>query len=148
MKSKIERGQSLFEVVVAVAISALIVTAVVAMATNSIQNSSYSKDKTLASGYIEETMEWLRQERDSNPEVFIEKVLSGSFYCLPDLSWPVTVSNCSDNDFISGTKFKRTLTVISCNECESEVRRVEVSVSWDDSKGEHTEISTTDLSVK
>ena len=35
-----ERGQSLFEVVVAIAISALIIVGIVAMATNSIQNSS------------------------------------------------------------------------------------------------------------
>jgi len=45
---KSQSGQSLFELVVAIAISALIIVAMVSLAVNSIQNSNFAKNKALA----------------------------------------------------------------------------------------------------
>ena len=42
-------GQSLFEIMFAVAIAALITTGIVVLSTDSVKNSSFSKDKTVAS---------------------------------------------------------------------------------------------------
>jgi len=45
------KGQSLFEVVVALAISALIIITLVSVVGNSIKNATFSKNKTLAANY-------------------------------------------------------------------------------------------------
>lgn len=143
---KLQKGQSLFEVIVAVAISTLIVTAIVSLATNSIQNTSYSRDKTLASDYVEEAMEWLRQERDNNTQFKAKATeTAGKSYCLDDLStWPA-LSDCTTDQFISGTKFKRTLAFPSYS---GGVVEATVTVSWEDSKGSHEVTSSTELSIK
>ena len=145
-KFRFQRGQSLFEVVVAIAISALVVTAIVSLATNSIQNTSYSRDKTLASGYVEEAMEWLRQERDNNVEFKTKATTTaGKSYCLDDLStWPA-LSDCTSDQFIGDTNFKRTLSFPYYNEDYVEAR---ITVFWKDSKGTHEVSSSTDLSTK
>lgn len=143
-----EKGQSLFEVVVAVAISALIITTIVALAALSIQNSSYSRDKTLASGYVSETMEWLRRERDKDFKVFAEKAGTALIYCMTNLGdvWPAPTANCSNK--IAGTKFTRELSFPVCDTCPPDVIEAMVTVSWIDSKGLHEVTSSTDLSVQ
>ena len=142
---KYTKGQSLFEVVVAISISALIITGIVAYTSNSIQNSSYSRDKTLASIYVQEANEWLRQERDQNSQVFSTKATPESRYCLAGLDWN-TVGFCGDR-VIPDTKFTRDLYFPTCDTCPSGSVEVEVTVSWEDSKGDHEVTSLTDLSL-
>ena len=147
-------GQSLFEVVVTVAVSALIVTAIVAMATNSIQNSSYSRDKTIASNYAQETMEWLRSERDQNTAIFNEKSgfspLSDGHYCINNLSWPTVPGKCQSDQVITGTKFIREVVFLACanDPCPNNIIQAQVTVFWQDSKGVHDVKSTTDIYIK
>lgn len=149
MKINTEKGQSLFEVVVAIALSALIVTGIVAMGAVSIQNSSYSRDKTLASNYVQETMEWLRQERDQNTDVFMQKAVTGSTYCLTTLAWPSTAVKCTTDKVIPDTKFTREISFPECyGGCPSRVIEAKVVVSWRDSKGFHESSSFTDLSTR
>lgn len=148
-----QKGQSLFEVVLATGVSALIITGIVAMAANSIQNASYSKDKTLASNYVTETMEWLRKERDQNYEVFKAKAMfSRSMditYCLTSLdSWPASPGSCSVDKTIGTTKFSREITFPGCSPCPSNLIEASVTVSWKDAKGKHNVSSSTDLSIK
>lgn len=148
MKIKKNSGQSLFEVVVAIGISALVVTGIVAAASNSIQNSSYSKDKNVATNYVQETMEWLRQERDKNLANFKLKITGsvGMVYCLPALSaWPAPTSKCSDSQVIPNTKFVRKL---EFPEYATDVVRAKATVTWKDAKGTHEVSSSTDLSLK
>ena len=153
VKSIYQRGQSLFEVVVAIAISALIVTAVVALATNSIQNSSFSRDKTIATNYVQETMEWLKQERDQNSDIFNAKAefsrSSDITYCLSDLAWPTVPGSCTSDKVITGTKFTRELTFPACTDpCPVNIIEAQVTVYWTDSKGVHEVTSSTNLSLK
>lgn len=148
-KNNYENGQSLFEVVVAIALSALIVTGIVAMGANSIQNSSYSRDKSLASNYVQETEEWLRQERDQNTGVFGEKAVPGKTYCLTSLDWPLTAVGCSEGKVITGTKFKREVLFPECfGECPTNYVDIKIVVYWEDSKGYHESSSVTGLSVR
>lgn len=138
------RGQSLFEVVVAIAISALIIVGIVAMATNSIQNSSFSKNKTLAATYVQEASEWLRGQRDSDTNVFNTHVETPT-WCFQDLSWNLPGA-CGENNKITETQFTRqavftTTTVNGKNLVESNV-----TVSWTDPKGIHQVSSSTNLS--
>ena len=63
MKEELKKGQSLFEVVFAVAVSALIITAIVILAGNAVSNSTFSRNKALAGRFVQEAIEWLRKER-------------------------------------------------------------------------------------
>ncbi len=148
-KPNTENGQSLFEVVVAIALSALIVTGIVAMGANSIQNSSYSRDKTLASNYVQEALEWVRQERDQNMDVFLAKAVPGTTYCLNSLEWPKSAIKCSNGSVIADTKFSREIIFPSCDGvCPTRVVEIKVIVYWNDSKGYHESSSFTDLSTR
>lgn len=145
---KLWKGQSLFEVVVAVAVSALMITAIVAIATNSIQNSSFSRDKTLASNHVQEVHEWLRQERDNNSAAFIANTAIPT-WCFRALSWsaPTIQRACYETDYIDGTKFTRQSTFSISLVGGKNVVRVDTTVSWTDAKGTHKINGITDLSA-
>lgn len=161
MKNKIFAGQSLFEVVIAVGISALIITGIVAAALNSIQNSSYARDKNLATNYVQETMEWLRKVRDVSGANFNTAATASindpaRVYCLDANPLPasiptsrfVSLTNCL-NSPLGTTKFARFVFFLNCSpDCPQNVVRATSVVIWQDSKGNHEVTSTTDLSVK
>lgn len=140
------RGQSLFEVVVAVAVSALIITAIVAIATNSIQNSTYSRDKTLAANHIQQVHEWLRKERDTNSATFIANAAIPN-WCFVNLSWtsPTLPKVCGTSEYITGTKFIRQSTFNISVVNGKNLIRVDTTVSWTDAKGLHQITGSTDL---
>jgi Tfp pilus assembly protein PilV len=148
MTRKENKGQSLFEVVVAIGISALVITGIVSLATNSIQNSSYSRDSTLASNYVVQTNEWLRHERDSNIAKFKEYAtdLDMPTWCLKDLTWSAyNYKICGTEDYITGTNFVRQIVFAPES---TNVVQVNVTVSWKDSKGMHQSTSSTNLSIR
>jgi Tfp pilus assembly protein PilV len=135
---KSEKGQSLFEVVVAIAISALIVVTLVSVTSNSIQNSSFSKNKSLAATYADQASEWIRSQRDTNIGVLVTKAAGGT-YCLPDLSWPASASDVTSCTAISNTPFTRSVN-LSVNLDPSSGKNVitsDVLVTWQDSQGMH-----------
>lgn len=154
------RGQSLFEVVVALGISALVVGAIVSLATNSIRNAAFSKNQSLAANYAQQATEWLRGQRDADIVSFSAKAgQSGvaTSYCLPDLSNLSSLSpggtppNCTDP--IAGTPFTRwvtfTPTVQSLPPPSTGVVNLieaDVTVSWTDSQGIHKFTSATSFS--
>ena len=78
--ANLQKGQSLFEAVVALAISALIIVAVVALVASSIRNASFSRNVTLASRYAQQATEWLRGQRDANAG--IRRKICSLTYCL------------------------------------------------------------------
>lgn len=129
--SQIEKGQSLFEILFAFVIMSLIVVAIVGLATISIRNSSYSRNRTLAEKYATEAVDWLRQERDGGWTQFADRALSGK-YCLVGLNWNISRS-CEENESIAGTVLYRTVELLGLdNKIEAEV-----VVSWNDAKGLH-----------
>jgi Tfp pilus assembly protein PilV len=135
------RGQSLFEVVIALAISALIIVALVSLASNSIRNATFSRNNTLASRYAQEATEWLRGERDNDINLFMTNVIIPT-WCLKDLSWAQSAS-CANNDFVPGTPFVRevdfTLTTIG----GKNLVEAAIKVSWEDAQGVHEVNSST-----
>src|SRR4030043_2346790 len=104
MTKKMEKGQSLFEIVLALAIATLIVVALVALASSAIRNSTFAKNKALATRYSQEATEWLRGERDTNWDIFATKALTPT-WCLPSLSWMSASVGTCDNEYISNTLF-------------------------------------------
>ena len=139
IRNTARRGQSLFEVVFAIGVSALIITGIVVLAGNAVSNSTFSKNKTLAGRFTQEAVEWLRGERDADWDGFYLNS-STSTWCLPSLDWNLAkIGVCSANDTIlSNANFKREVnfTQIDIGNVETKVK-----VSWQDGSGLH-EVST------
>ncbi len=149
---KNEKGQSLFEIVVALAVSTLIIVAIVALASTSIRNSSYSRNNTVATRYAQQTMEWLRSERDINWNDFYAVASATPSWCMTELDWTISNAkpNCSDNEFIPDTFFYRevvfTAGTIDVSGVPKQYVDAFVKVYWVDSQGEHQVSSTTRFS--
>lgn len=137
---KQDSGQSLFEVVLALAITTIIIVAIVALAASAVRNSVFARNKTQASRYSQEAAEWLRGERDNDFDAFATRAVTPT-WCLPSLSWAsAKVGSCTSTDVISGTPFKREVvfTVPSATNVDAEVK-----VYWDDAQGRHEVKSVT-----
>lgn len=144
------KGQSLFEVVVAIGISALIITAIVSLVTNSVRNSTFSKNESIASDNAQQLLEWLRGQRDTDIAGFLAKIRPGtgsSVYCFTNLDWSKPTSCIAGRDEISGTTFLRqgVFTDVSPSPNKT-VFNAEVTVTWADSGGDHKVTDSTDFS--
>jgi len=120
-------GQTLIEVLVALGIIAIIVTALTSVVVTSLGSSRYSKDQNLATQYAQEGLEIMRNLRDSD-YVDFRNIPSGS-YCL-DKNSTVLSPDCFSANVDS---FIRKV-IITHDGCDIGVSRVEVSVSWNDSR--------------
>ena len=138
------RGQSLFEAVVALAISALIIVAVVALVSNSIRNASFSRNVTLASRYAQQATEWLRGQRDSDITTFSSNVLTPT-WCINSLSW-TQAGACGSSDFIQGTSFGRRVAFNLTTVNGKDFIEADVIVYWVDAQGYHEIRSATNFS--
>lgn len=138
-----ERGQSLFELVVAIAVSAMVITAVTSLASNSIRNSTFSKNKSLAATYAQQATEWLRGQRDNDINTFVAHAVTPT-WCLSDLNWN-TPGNCGADQVITGTLFSRQATFTVTTQNGKDVIEADVIVSWSDSQGMHEVTSATNL---
>lgn len=142
---KNQKGQSLFEVVVALAISTMVIIALVALAASSIRNANFSKNKTIASRYAQEATEWLRAQRDADPTAFALK--TGTF-CMQTLSFDVAGS-CNADMMISDL-FNREVTltssIVSVGGVDKNIITADVAVTWKDVQGDHEVKSTTEFS--
>jgi type II secretory pathway pseudopilin PulG len=139
-----QKGQSLFELVVAIAISALVVSALVSITTNSIQNAIFSKNKALAGTYGQQTAEWLRGQRDSDPVAFQVHALTPQ-WCMAQLAW-TSPGSCGTDSQISGTIFTREVNLVQDFVSGKTIVQADVVVSWEDSLGSHSVTNATNLS--
>lgn len=130
-----ERGQSLFEVVVAIAISALIIVTIVSLVSNSLRNATFSKNSAQAASYAQEATEWLRAQRDSDIAVFITNITI-PIWCFKDLNWEISGA-CLDAHIIPDTPFLREGRFSSSPVSGKTVIEADVVVSWTDSQGLH-----------
>lgn len=131
---KYEKGQSLFEVVLALAVAALIIISIVALATISIRNANFSRNQSLATRYAQEAIEWLRGQRDEGWDAFTTRALT-PLWCLKSLSWTdAIIGGCGSSGFISDTIFKREIsfTILDASNIDTEVK-----VYWQDAQGLH-----------
>ncbi|MDO8504062.1 MAG: hypothetical protein Q7S60_05265 [bacterium] len=126
-------GQSLFELLVALAVTVLIVTGIVKIVTLSVANSTFAKNQSAATRFGQEAFEWLRGEKDKDWEAFSNR--SDVSWCLPTIAWPSQPGPCSADNKIAGTPFTREA---SLSTLEVGKIQVLVRVSWEDSRGEHS----------
>lgn len=143
---KVLSGQSLFEVVFAMAVASIVMIGIVSLAASSVRNSTFSRNNALATRYAQETSEWLRQLRDSQQwTTFSAKANApGVNYCLQSLGSDLPSQGaCSASDYIGGTPFIRE-TQLSLLDSVTSGDTVEaiISVNWSDAQGLH-EVRTT-----
>ena len=164
MDKKNEYGQSLFEILFALAIMAMIGVAVVSLSVSAVRNNIYANNKTLANKYNLEGQEWLRRLRDDSFSDLWDhaKPLSVTkTYCLSTLDYPPgNWWNQSDHDcdsqnvddVIPGTQFTRhldlkkiNLTDAFHNGDENESIKAVFVVEWTDGQGDHDSTTETFL---
>jgi Tfp pilus assembly protein PilV len=140
---KIVKGQSLFEVTVTLMIVSLVVTAIAGLALISIKSSSYSRNKTLTTRYIQEANEWIKGQKDTDWNAFLANVGSHGTLCFQsvDDGW-YQKSSCLSTDYIVGTNLIRQ---VSFDASITNTVMVNVTVSWSDQNDLHQSSSVTYL---
>jgi len=145
------KGQSLFELVIAIGISALIIVVLVSLVSNSLENAAFAKNQTLSVRYAQEASEWLRGQRDSDTNTFVTNVSSHPYEiprCFNNLDWN-SIGPCGEADKISGL-FVRQISFRSegvvINGVTKDIIEADITVSWTDSKGLHQMTNATDFS--
>lgn len=146
MKNKIHlQGQSLFELLGAIAVIGIILIAIVALATRSIKNSTLSSNTTEATKFSQEALEWAREQRDIDWNSFAARgTASGSTYCLDTLSWDNS-GTCSSTELIPDTRFKRQATLMHNPATSPNSVEVDIVTSWDEGGATKQSRSTTKL---
>lgn len=142
LRKKLTSGQSLFEVVIALGVITIILVSLVILAALSISNATFSKNKTTATRLSQETLEWLRSERDSSWAVFANHAAT-PIWCMPTLSWSANFAGaCAQGTTITGTILSRELTFSSL---DPDTIQVVVRLFWTDSQGSHESRTTTNF---
>jgi len=139
IKNKLQAGQSIVEVLIATGVVALVMTALMAAMTLSLQNSSQAKYKALATKLGQEGMETFRQFRNSLGWESFYTLLNdqgSGEYCLNAIptqtaQFQALVSGeCADYAISrTGVNFKRDLNLQIIS---SEEIKFVVTVSWQD----------------
>mgnify|MGYP001565329262 FL=1 len=130
-----EKGQSLFEVVLALWVITAICVGIVSLTASSIRNASFSKNKTLAGRYAQEASEWLRSERDTDFIAFQTHALTTT-WCLSALDW-TKVGVCGGSDNIPNTPLLRDVTFSSDLVSGKTIIEANIRVYWTDAQGSH-----------
>lgn len=141
IKNNYIKGQSLFEVVLALFVITMIIVGVVVVSTNSISNSLFSRNKTLAARYAQEGIEWLRLEKERDFSA-LSVFANTQTYCLNNLSF-TNLGACNGSEFITGTEFEREVSFTKLSENSKTIIEATVKTYWIDSKGYHESKSST-----
>ena len=137
------KGQSMFEVVIALFIISMIIVGVVSLSTNSLANSIYSRNKSLSGRYSQEAIEWIRSEREKNYSNFVTYATTPT-YCLDTLAW-TNIGTCSSSEVIPNTIFTREASFTTYAVSGKNLVEVDVTTSWTDSRGYHEAKSVTNF---
>ncbi len=121
-------GQSLIEVTFATAMVSLVLVAILSSVIQSVGNSRVALEQTQATSYAQESLEWVRNQRDVVGWGVFSSALEarGSTveYCVPTL--PSTFADlivsspgeCTDEEVIADTQFLRELTLERVSDTE------------------------------
>jgi len=120
---KKESGQSLLEMLIALAVMVLVILALVVVTTISVRNADFSRRQILATQYAQASIEEARSLRETQPK--------DTFF---------SSGSCTGTDLVS--TFSRTRT---CTFDGDKTMTVAVVVTWTDAKGDHQSQLTTRL---
>jgi type II secretory pathway pseudopilin PulG len=133
-------GASLLEVIIAIGLVSVILMSLVSLSTKSVSNSTVSREKNQATRFTQETIEWLRQERDQSWTTFSDNVNRSNTWCLPENDWDIPGA-CS-GQVIANTGFERE---VSFNRPRADTIEVTVVTQWTESGNIHESRSATIL---
>lgn len=137
------KGQSLIEVIVAVGMISLLLTAVLALVSLSVKNSRLAKDRTKAVDRAQEGIELMRTYRDLS-WTDLKLKTGASEYDLP-ANWTVLSawnSPCASNNVESF--FKR---CVILTDIDNYTVAVSVTVSWQEGNQTHKTVQETNLTL-
>ncbi|HCM37051.1 MAG: hypothetical protein UV61_C0030G0004 [Candidatus Gottesmanbacteria bacterium GW2011_GWB1_43_11] len=121
-------GQSLLEAVIAIGISTMVLVSLITAVRFALANAQYTRNKTQATKYTQEAVEWLRSQRDLDWATFYTYA-QGSQFCLNDLVVASLTSQvaCASGINITGTIFTRSATLTASG---ADKVLVNVIVTW------------------
>ena len=129
----IESGQSILEVVIALALISIVLITLVSMAALSIRAAVFSRNQTQATRLTQQVAEWLRGEKDAGWINF--KGHTGTTnWCFDTLTWNKG-RTCNTSDTVSGTTFLRSVNFI--NNADGSVE-ADIQTAWTDAQGTHS----------
>lgn len=135
------RGSAIFEILVVIAVVAVVITSVVASSTRSVKNTLHARYVAESTRRGQELAEWLRGERDTSWTSFSSRAVggAGSTYCFGDrLSWGSSGCSGATAGLISGTPFTRTANLrLATTVTPNDTVELIISVSWADGIGTH-----------
>lgn len=152
----LERGQTLIEALVALAVAVMVISAISAAVTTSLSNAQYSKNQNIATHYAEEGMEYMRKLRNQDWNQYLANTTFNflsdgaggtnvwAVSCLinssggPSLD-PLTNATGTCGTFDSSNSFIRTVRgekeSTDCGGSSGvDIRKIAVTVAWSDSK--------------
>ncbi|HSX49290.1 MAG TPA: hypothetical protein VLE44_03450 [Candidatus Saccharimonadales bacterium] len=127
------KGQSFFEVVVAMGLISIVLVTLVAMASLSIRATTFSRSQTEAVRLTQQASEWLRGEKDASWTIFKTRAASGT-WCLDSLTWS-RPGTCSANNIVPGTIFTRQ---VKFTNIDAVTIQSDIQTTWADAQGTHT----------
>lgn len=130
-----DKGQSLIEIILALAIAVAVITGITFAVTSSLTNATFTKNQNLATAYAQQGMEAVRAIRDGSWTTFS---LNDGWFCLPENSTDLVSRSGLDCDGEGNVGiFIREVRMQPNNEdCTSSIlnTKATVSVKWSDSK--------------
>ncbi len=97
IQKKLQRGQTLLEVLLALSVVVLIIGAITVVVVNSLNNATFTKNQNLATQYAQEGIEYMRRKRDSSWSDFFA-INDTTHWCLPKLPANLEVRSGSNNN--------------------------------------------------
>ncbi|MEK7513538.1 MAG: hypothetical protein AAB430_00120 [Patescibacteria group bacterium] len=144
---KLNSGQSLVEMVVAVGMMSLLMVALLSVTSLSIKNTRLAQSRTQAVGLVQEGVELMRAYRDFNWNGFYAKA-NGQSYVLLD-NWTVetglTQTGCSQTSYFDASNFFSRCVKLSTIEAGNV--SVEVTVYWQEGSQLKQVVQSTNLSL-
>lgn len=144
-------GQSLIEVVIALAVAVIIAVALVGLTVIALRNAQFAKTQNTATRLSQEGVEKTRSWRDNNWVDFSSRkgttyMLDSSCQFLPSLSCTTTGASCAiagnENHLVNG-QFLRCVTLTDGG---TDQVNVTVVTKWQDGSGDHESRTETFLS--
>lgn len=141
----VHKGQSLVEVIIALAFAMVIIVALVTVTVQSMRNSTFAKNNAQATKLAQEGLEWIRSQRDQMAWDDFNDNLSSNL-CLNNLTTnleDIDITNtCSSCGSTLNNIYKRCADFsVGIGNCGSN-KGVIVSVTWTDSAGNHSSVQT------
>jgi len=125
-------GFSLIEVLIFLTIISLFLIIAITITVQSLHNLKLTEYKILASYYTQEAFEWLKIEKETDWNAFINKSsINGTTYCLNNGLNLNSASPCGNNDFSLGNFFKREVTLKKLTDIQNNYYvNIKITLFW------------------